>query len=328
MEARWKQCVVALFSLVSSLGTAGAQQDEISNENQVSSEDLLSNWNLALPTLGGKQLWTDHRYWNGWRIQYNNTFGHWRLLDPKAIRRAWGSKQAVLEELERAQQAGDSSVAPPTEVVVLLHGLMRSSACMKPLATEIRNRRSPSPEIIYFNYASSRDSVAAHATAFRELMEHLPGNPRWKAAGHSLGNIVLRVAIAQWQSEGDPNGCLERLDRVVMLGPPNQGSSFARKLSQLGLFETVTGTSGMQLGPRWSEFQAHLGVPPCPFAIIAGDISKHPIGNPWLAGPSDGIVTVEETKLEAMSEFIVHPVVHAFLMQDNRCVQDAIDFLY
>jgi hypothetical protein len=288
----------------------------------------LSNWNLALPTLGGKQLWTDHRYWNGWRIQYNNTFGHWRLLDPKAIRRGWGTKQAVLEELQRAEQASDPNVELPTEVVILLHGLMRSSSCMKPLAIEIKNRRSPAPEIIYFNYASSRDSVAAHATAFRELMEHLPGNPRWKAVGHSLGNIVLRVAIAQWRSEGDPKRCLERLDRVVMLGPPNQGSSFARKLSQLGLFEIVTGTSGMQLGPRWSEFQAHLGVPPCPFAIIAGDISKHPIGNPWLAGPSDGIVTLEETKLNGMSEFIVHPVVHAFLMQDNRCVQDAIEFLY
>jgi hypothetical protein len=292
------------------------------------SEDPLSNWNLALPTLGGKQLWTDHRYWNGWRIQYNNTFGHWRLLDPKAIRRGWGTKQAVLEELQRAEQASDPNVELPTEVVILLHGLMRSSSCMKPLAIEIKNRKSPAPEIIYFNYASSRDSVAAHATAFRELMEHLPGNPRWKAVGHSLGNIVLRVAIAQWRSEGDPKRCLERLDRVVMLGPPNQGSSFARKLSQLGLFEIVTGTSGMQLGPRWSEFQEHLGVPPCPFAIIAGDISKQPIGNPWLAGPSDGIVTVEETKLDGMSEFIVHPVVHAFLMQDHRCVQDAIDFLY
>ncbi len=298
------------------------------SDTQSKGVDLLSNWNLALPTMGGKQLWTDHRYWNGWRIQYNSTFGHYRLLDPKAVRRAWGTKQGVLDELSRVQQSSDPNVEPSTEVVILMHGLMRTSSCMKPLATEIRNRENPPPEIIYFNYASSRDSVASHAAAFRELMENLPGKPRWKAVGHSLGNIVLRAAIAHWQTDGDPAGCLERLDRVVMLGPPNQGSSFARKLSQLGLFETVTGTSGMQLGPQWSDFQAHLGVPPCPFAIIAGDISKHPVGNPWLPGASDGIVTVEETKLEGMTKFILHPVVHAFLMQDDRCVRDAIDFLY
>lgn len=328
MGAQLTKCFFALLALVSISGTSRAQQDDVTNENQLSTEDPLSNWNLALPTMGGLQLWTDYRYWYGWRIQYNSTLGHWRLLDPKAVRRAWGPKQAMLDELSSVQQSSDPKLEPSTEVVILLHGLMRTSSSMKPLATEIRNRDGSTPEIIYFNYASSRDSVSSHAIAFRELIENLPGKPRWKAVGHSLGNIVLRASIAQWQSDGDPARCLERLDRVVMLGPPNHGSSFARKLSQLGLFETVTGNSGMQLGPQWSDFQSHLGVPPCPFVIIAGDISKHSIGNPWLTGPSDGIVTIEETKLDGMKKLIVHPVVHAFLMQDQRCVRDAVDFLY
>jgi hypothetical protein len=44
--------------------------------------------NIELPTLGGKQFWTDHRWWNGWRIQYNHTLDHWRLIDDRSIRRA------------------------------------------------------------------------------------------------------------------------------------------------------------------------------------------------------------------------------------------------
>lgn len=328
LAAALSPCVAVGQSEPSSETDPNTLEATSSHETEQVLEEPLSNWNWALPTLGGKQLWTDHRYWYGWRVQYNNTLGHWRLLDPKSVRRAWGTKQSVLEELNRVQQASHPDAAPPTEVVVLLHGLMRSSACMKPLATEIRDRCQPAPEIVYFNYASSRDSVASHAAALRELIEHLPGKPRWKAVGHSLGNIVLRTAIAQWQAEGDPDGYLDRLDRAVMLGPPNQGSSFAKKLSQLGLFEIVTGISGMQLGPRWSEFQAHLGVPDCPFVVIAGDISRQPIQNPWLQGPNDGIVTVEETKLDGMKDCIIHPVVHAFLMQDSRCVRDAIDFLY
>ena len=60
--------------------------------------------NIELPTLGGKQFWTDHRWWNGWRIQYNHTLDHWRLIDDRSIRRAWGSKEAMLEALEEAKQ--------------------------------------------------------------------------------------------------------------------------------------------------------------------------------------------------------------------------------
>lgn len=333
MVAHWKKLLFGVGWLILATGQGLSQNEsdpsdeERSKGAEANLEESMANWNLALPTLGGKQLWTDHRYWYGWRVQYNNTLGHWRLLDPKAIRRAWGTKDEVLRELQRIQQEGANSAAP-TEVVILLHGLMRTSSCMKPLANEIRSRREPPPEIIYFNYASSRDSVPSHAAAFREMIENLPGKPRWKAVGHSLGNIVLRMAIAQWQAEGDPHGLVERLDRAVMLGPPNQGSSFAKKLSQLGVFETVTGTSGMQLGPKWNGFQESLGIPACPFCVIAGDLSQQRIQNPWLKGPNDGIVTVEETKLDGMKELIVHPVVHSFLMQDSRCVRDAIDFLY
>ncbi len=333
MRRPWMKSLFAVGWWISTIGLALPQDEAQSKTSDLAvegyetlSEDPLSNWNLALPTMGGKQLWTDHRYWNGWRIQYNNTFGHWRLLDPKAVRRGWGTKQAMLDELSRIQQASPSTSTPAEEVVFLLHGLMRTTSSMKPLATEIRSRTTTPPEIIYFGYASTRDSVAAHASAFREVVENLPGRPRWKAMGHSMGNIVARHYIGDLQRTGKTEE-LMRIKSVVMLGPPNQGSSFARKLSQLGLFEIVTGTSGMQLGPQWSEFQSHLGVPTCPFAVIAGDISKHPIQNPWLQGPSDGIVTVDEARLDGMQEFIVHPVLHSFLMQDSRCVRDAIDFL-
>jgi pimeloyl-ACP methyl ester carboxylesterase len=305
-----------------------------------SNRDPLSSWNIALPTLGGKQFWTDYRWWYGWRVQYNRTLNHWRIIDPTSTRRAWGSKDAMLTELGKIESEHQANQTPPEEVVVLLHGLIRSASSMKPLANEIRQRMEEHAvgdskesttlnrcQVLSFTYASTRDSVAVHAAAFREMMENLPGTPRWKAVGHSMGNIVLRAAIAQWQAEGDPKGVLARLQRVVMLGPPNQGSSFAKKLSQLGLFEMVTGNSGMQLGPQWQDFQQHLGVPPCPFAVIAGDVSQHPIQNPLLNGPSDGVVTVEESKLDGMSDFTTVPVLHSFLMQDAACVKMAVDYL-
>jgi hypothetical protein len=309
--------------------------------------DPLANWNVSLPTLGGAQFWTDHRWWNGWRLQYNSTLDHWRVIDPRSIRRGWGTKPAmlVLWDQIRSDTTTPSPSQPDSDApaaVLLLHGLMRTSGSMKPLAHSIRSHRLASqkklqgdaasdadiePTVIAFTYASTRDPLTAHADAFRELVEHLPGNPRWQAVGHSMGNIVLRMAISQWQTQGDPHGALKRLDRVVMLGPPNQGSSFAKKISQLGLFETVTGRSGLALGPQWEEFQSQLGTPPCPFAVIAGNIAWLPIQNPWLDGPSDGVVTVAEAQLDGMDEFATAPVLHSFLMQDKRCMAATIDYL-
>ncbi|MFN7733491.1 MAG: hypothetical protein ACK5OB_16460, partial [Pirellula sp.] len=79
--------------------------------------------------------------------------------------------------------------------------------------------------------------------------------------------------------------------------------------------------------PQWREMLEHVGIPPCPFAVIAGDISSLPVQNPWLDGPSDGVVTVEEAKLEGMREFATVPVLHSFLMQDPRCVDATVEFL-
>ena len=117
------------------------------------------------------------------------------------------------------------------------------------------------------------------------------------------------------------------MNRVVMLGPPNQGSSFAAKLSRMGLFETITGNSGMQLGPSWDQFRNGLGTPPCPFAIVAGDISRSPIQNPLLSGPSDGVVTLEEAALDGMTEIASVPVVHSFLMSNSSVVRATVSFL-
>jgi len=315
-----------------------SQQDanDASDQESYELKEDAKQWNLELPTLGGIQFWTDHRWWNGWRVQFNSTLNHWRLLDPKSVRRAWGGRQAMIDELDRVIAASDSSPAPQ-EVVLLLHGLMRTSGCMKPIEREIARVDAQAialhPDsaiqrtVIAFSYASTRDPMSAHADAFRELVENLPGSPSLCVVGHSMGNIVLRQAIGDWQRNGDPKNVLPRIKRAVMLGPPNRGSAFAKKLSRLGLFEIVTGNSGMQLGPAWDNFGHLLGVPPCPFAVVAGDISKSPIQNPLLSGASDGIVTVEEATLDGMAEFAKVPVLHSFLMSEPKVVKATVSFL-
>lgn len=52
--------------------------------------------NIPFPTLGGHVVWNNIVSSNGWKLQRNSITGHYRILDSKDIRRAWGTKETML----------------------------------------------------------------------------------------------------------------------------------------------------------------------------------------------------------------------------------------
>lgn len=72
---------------------AFAQTDPARASDESATKDSLSPHNWQLRTLGGMQFWTDVRHFSGWRIQQNSETGHFRLIDPSAIRFAFGDCQ-------------------------------------------------------------------------------------------------------------------------------------------------------------------------------------------------------------------------------------------
>ena len=57
---------------------------------------------------------------------------------------------------------------------------------------------------------------------------------------HSLGGILVRLYYSQHSASA--------VNRVVMLGPPNQGSEIVDKLGSIPGYELITGEAGTQLG--------------------------------------------------------------------------------
>ena len=294
-----------------------AQQQ--SEGDEVADDELRdrSFLNWPTPTLGGKQLWTDHQWRAGWRIQQNVLTKHWRLLDDQNIRQAWGSRAACDAELSKRVLTNS---LPTTHAIVLMHGLGRSSSSMKGLANYLNENGFGTT--ICLEYASSRDSISQHAAALREVVEGLPVNTRIDFIGHSMGNIVVRHAIGDWQ-QNDPQSVINRIEHVVMLGPPNQGASIARQLAKTGVFGWVAGEGALELGKRWHELESKLATPPCPFGIVAGRLSESSISNPLVDGAGDFVVSVEETRLAGSADFLEVPVLHSFLM-DSTDVQRAV----
>jgi alpha-beta hydrolase superfamily lysophospholipase len=275
-------------------------------------------------TAGGWQLWTDHIYRDGYRIQKYSLSDEWRVLNATNHRLVSGSRRECQAYLDRhVSESAWNEIEDP--FVVLSHGLLRSSFCMVTLQKDLIARGFK--RVIRYAYASTRASLADHGAAFAEFVESLPQKSKLDFVGHSMGNIVLRAAIGQWQREGDPKQVLHRMHRVVMLGPPNQGAMIAKRLAQTKIFEWVAGVGAMELGPRWEMIQEKLGTPPCPFAIIAGDRSRDFVWNPLVDGPSDYMVSVEEAKLMGASKLVVLPVAHGLMMSNPRVRDITADFL-
>jgi hypothetical protein len=318
--------VVVLAHLVfglSDLGLGGEMaaeeshgKDQHDDSDPVVAETRLLN--LQLPTIGGRQFWTDHRWQKGWRIQQNAITGHWRLLDPGNVRVAWGSRAACEQELDRHQFDRHSR----QRHIVLIHGLFRSAASMQKLRRVLEDHNLG--QTVLFEYASSRAAIADHADALREVVAGLPPEAPLSFVGHSMGNIVLRHAFADWEAAAD-QAVLGRVKSVVMLGPPNQGAAIARQLAKMPVYGWLAGQGGLELGPDWKQLEQRLGVPPCPVGIVAGRLPEG-FTNPLVGEAGDFVVSVEETRLPG-AELLEVNQLHSLLMDDPRVQQATAAFI-
>ena len=283
-------------------------------------------FNIEARTLGGKQYWTDIRIQGGWRIQQNSETGHFRLLDSVNVRKTWGSQAACEHALN--QRIADGEVQPYRgKLVILLHGLLRSSESMTPLAESLRQHGF---QTINFRYASSRSSLQNHASALRNVVDMLgDGVKEINFVGHSLGNIVVRGYVGQVdQTTGQTLPVDPRIKRMVMIGPPNQGSQMACVVQNTLAFRLAAGKCGQQLSRGWDELEKEIGVPKFAFGIIAGgQPDELSVSNALVPGKDDFTVSVEEAKLAGATDFVVAPLFHSTMMFNEDTIEWTQNFL-
>lgn len=281
--------------------------------------------NLPTLTLGGKLFWTDLRVRAGWRIQQSSITGHCRLLDNENYRHAYGTLEHCEKQL-RGIIAEKAIPAPEGEVVVTLHGLMRSRDVMQGLGDFLESEGQLTP--VHVSYASTRRSLDDHATSLARVIDNLGSDvTKIHFVGHSLGNLVIRRYYGE-ASAAEPRWKVDpRVGRVVMLAPPNQGAHAARIWRDNDLFELVTGPSGKQLGLEWKQVEPRLGRPSGEFGIIAGAHPGGPLGNPLLPGDDDLVLSVSETVLPGASDSITVPLHHGEIISNAEVKAYVLQFL-
>ena len=205
----------------------------------------------------------------------------------------------------------------PAETVVLLHGLVRSDRSMQKLA---RSLEREGYRVINRSYASRRGTVETLAVEAIEpaLAEAAPGSSIHFVT-HSLGGILVRQYLREHE--------IPRLGRVVMLGPPNQGTEVVDRLREFPGFRFIYGEAGLQLGTGPGSVPKQLGEVNFDLGVIAGTRSINLFLSTMIPGENDGKVSVENTRVEGMNDHLAMEVTHTFMMRNDRVIAQVIHYL-
>jgi pimeloyl-ACP methyl ester carboxylesterase len=204
--------------------------------------------------------------------------------------------------------------------VILLHGISRTSGSLRRMRAAIE---AAGFATLNLDYPSRRKALEPLADDLHEAIEGfahgIEGSIHF--VGHSMGGLLARVYIAKYRPQ--------RLGRVVMLGTPNGGSEIADRWNDFFAYRAYFGPAGQQLvTQRNAATDAILPLIDYPVGVIAGNRSVYPIASALLLPrPNDGRVSVNNTRIDGMTDHIVVAASHPWMVRNRIAIEQTIAFL-
>lgn len=203
--------------------------------------------------------------------------------------------------------------------VVLLHGIARTSLSMRAIEKSLLKEGY---DVLNIHYPSRSHSIEALAEGVYQKLIAVPLflSLTLYFVTHSMGGLVVRALLAKHP--------LANVKRVVMLGPPNQGSEVADFVKNVPPLKAFYGPALKEMTTDYMS--AHpLGSLPsdCQVGIIAGNFSIDPFCYFILPAGHDGKVTIKNSKLAGMTDHIVLATSHSFMMYNKEVIKQIRHFL-
>jgi predicted alpha/beta hydrolase family esterase len=201
-----------------------------------------------------------------------------------------------------------AQATPHREIVVLVHGLMRTSMSMGPLKIYLERHGY---EAHVYSYPSPRHSIHEHAVRLHQYIEQLMAeNPGVKVhfVTHSLGGIISREAVSNLSKKQFKN-----VGYLVMMAPPNQGSRLAKISTKIMPMISSAIKPLAELSSDQSAYVHHVPIPNIKMGIIAGRF--------------DAKVPPSYARLQGQAEPIVINTTHTFIMNNATAKKLIVTFL-
>jgi pimeloyl-ACP methyl ester carboxylesterase len=197
-----------------------------------------------------------------------------------------------------------------TDVVYLLHGLGRSSFAMRVLASRLEDAGFIVYNIGYPSINKTPEEILENIS--QQISASLPKTDQnIHFVGHSLGGLLIRAYLEKTN--------IKNLGNVVLMGTPNKGTTLVDNYRDSWWMQML-GPAALALSTDENSFPNSIGRPYYPVGIIAGIYGDND-NEDILPGDDDGVVPLESTKIDGMTDFIVIESSH-YMMRYNRDVAD------
>ena len=198
------------------------------------------------------------------------------------------------------------------ETVILIHGLWMHGLVLLPLQHWVRTEGFA---VRRFSYPSWKGGLAGNVRLLSSFVNEAPGDVIHLVA-HSLGGLVALTMLSQSHDA--------RIRRVVLLGTPYAGCHCGIVLAAQPVLTALVGRTlkdWLCLTRPAFRSAAEIGVIAGTRSISLGRLIH------GLARPNDGLIAVEETRIDAAKDSITLDVSHSGMLLSRACAMQIANFL-
>ena len=203
------------------------------------------------------------------------------------------------------------------ELVVLLHGIARSSKHMAKLEGYLQDRGYVVLNVDYPSTDFELDYLADFI--YGKVKGEIEGNSKVHFVGYSMGGLLVRVILEKYR--------FDNLGKVVQLASPNHGSEVADFFQNNWLFKSFYGPAGQQLITNQGDIKDLFGEIYYELGVVAGNNTIDPVSSFIIKGDDDGKVSIESTKIVGMKDHVVVGASHIFFPKDKDVHKQVLCFL-
>lgn len=194
------------------------------------------------------------------------------------------------------------------KTVILIHGLMRTTLSMSQLHYFLKRQGY---QVYSYSYPSAKNSIHEHAQYLHQFIQSIMikyPQDQFYIITHSLGGIIAREALSQL-----PQKELQKIAGLIMLAPPNQGSTLAKFSMKVFPLVSYFVKPLAELSSEKTSYVHQVPIPPVKIGIIAGRY--------------DAKVPPSAARLKGQKEPIIVNSTHTFIMNNNQTKQLIMHFL-